>query len=217
MRSGRPESVPTASEAAAGARVCSVSALHGTAGATDGLYGMLGSPGIPGGNERRRRSSGARSSPAMADGGFGCLWGGGYRVRERERGEGKRRQAHGDAAGWLSGLGDAPEPTNLTKMAGGSEVEDDGDGGDAGLPGSWGREGRCRGRGRIRGIAREARERLGGSRRWPRRHRRSPPSCFGARGGRGSCGGTSELLEEAMGGRRQWLRRTAATVCFGRE
>ena len=35
----------------------------------------------------------------------------------------------------------------------------------------------------------EARERLGGSRRWPRRHRRSPPSCFGARGGRRQRGG----------------------------
>ena len=35
----------------------------------------------------------------------------------------------------------------------------------------------------------EARERLGGSRRWPRRHRRSPPSCFGARGGRRQGGG----------------------------
>ena len=81
----------------------------------------------------------------MADGGFGCLWGGGYRVREREIGEGKRRQAHRDAAGWLSGLGDAPEPTNLTKMAGGSEVEDDGDGGDAGLPEGCGTVGRKRG------------------------------------------------------------------------
>ena len=28
---------------------------------------------------------GARSSPAMADGGFGCSWGGGYRARARER------------------------------------------------------------------------------------------------------------------------------------
>ena len=55
--------------------------------------------------------------------------------------------------------------------------------------GSRGREGRCRGRGRLRGVAREARERLGGSRRWPRRHRRSPPSCFGARGGRRQGGG----------------------------
>ena len=34
---------------------------------------------------------GARSSPAMADGGFGCSWGGGYRARAKERGEGKRR------------------------------------------------------------------------------------------------------------------------------
>ena len=70
---GRPETMASSSAAAAGARACSVSALHGTAGAADGLYGMLGSPGTPGGNERRRRSSRARSSPAMADGGFGCL------------------------------------------------------------------------------------------------------------------------------------------------
>ena len=86
---GVPETSPAMSLAAAGARACSVSALHGTAGATDGLYGMLGSPGTPGGNERRRRSSGARSSPAMEDGGFGCSWGGGYRARAKERGEGK--------------------------------------------------------------------------------------------------------------------------------
>ena len=45
-----------------------------------------------------------------------------------------------------------------------------------GFVASWWREG-------------EARERLGGSRRWPRRHRRSPPSCFGARGGRRQGGG----------------------------
>ena len=134
MRLGRPESVPTASEAAAGARVCSVSALHGTAGATDGLYGMLGSPGIPGGNERRRRSSGARSSPAMADGSFGCSWGGGYRVHARERDEGKRRQAHRGCDGGLGELGEAPEPTNLTKMAGGPEVEEAGGGDVAGAP-----------------------------------------------------------------------------------
>ena len=88
---GRPETMASSSAAAAGARACSVSALDGTAGAADGLYGMLGSPGTPGGNERRRRSSGARSSPAMADGGFGCSWGGGYRARARERGEGKQR------------------------------------------------------------------------------------------------------------------------------
>ena len=109
---GRPETMASSSAAVAGARACSVSALHGTAGAADGLYGMLGSPGTPGGNERRRRSSGARSSPAMADGGFGCSWGGGYRARAREGGEGKRRQAHREAAGWLSGLGDAPDVAN---------------------------------------------------------------------------------------------------------
>ena len=41
---------------------------------------------------------------------------------------------HGDDEGTLGEVGDGPEPANLTKMAGGSEVEDDGDGGDAGLP-----------------------------------------------------------------------------------
>ena len=50
---------------------------------------------------------GARSSPAMADGGFGCSWGGGYRARERERGEGKGRGAHGGLVEQLNGLGEA--------------------------------------------------------------------------------------------------------------
>ena len=40
---------------------------------------------------------------------------------------------HGDDEGTLGEVGDGPEPANLTKMAGGSEVEDDGDGGDAGF------------------------------------------------------------------------------------
>ena len=74
----------------------------------------------------------------MADGGFGCSWGGGYRVHARERDEGKRRQAHRGCDGGLGELGEAPEPTNLTKMAGGSEVEDDVDGGDAARPGPRG-------------------------------------------------------------------------------
>ena len=43
---------------------------------------------------------------------------------------------HGDDEGTLGEVGDGPEPANLTKMAGGSEVEDDGDSGDAGLPAS---------------------------------------------------------------------------------
>ena len=55
-----------ASRAAAGVRESKLWALQGTAGAADGLYGLLGSPGTLGGNERRWRSSGARSSPSMA-------------------------------------------------------------------------------------------------------------------------------------------------------
>ena len=107
----------SSSAAAAGARACSVSALHGTAGAADGLYGMLGSPGTPGGNERRRRSSGARSSPAMADGGFGCSWGGGYRAQSKgERGRGGVG-AHSGAVGMVSRLGGAPEWPNQRRRS----------------------------------------------------------------------------------------------------
>jgi len=80
--------------------------------ALEGLYGSLGSSGALGGNERRWRSSGARSSPAMADGGLGCSWGGGYRARARERGEGKGRGAHGGLAEQLNGLGEASATEN---------------------------------------------------------------------------------------------------------
>ena len=52
--------------------------------------------------------------------------------------EGKHDGAHRDAEEEVSELGEAPEPTNLTKMAGGSEVEDDVDGGDAACPGPRG-------------------------------------------------------------------------------
>ena len=58
-------------------------------------------------------------------------------ARENQRGErGNVAGTHGDDEGTLGEVGDGPEPANLTKMAGGSEVEDDGDGGDAGLSGS---------------------------------------------------------------------------------
>ena len=46
-------------------------------------------------------------------------------TRERERGEGKGRGAHGGDDGTLGEVGDGPEPTNLTVMAGGSQVEDE--------------------------------------------------------------------------------------------
>ena len=44
---------------------------------------------------------------------------------------------HGDDEGTLGEVGDGPEPANLTKMAGGSEVEDDGDGDEAKPSGSF--------------------------------------------------------------------------------
>ena len=59
--------------------------------------------------------------------------------------EGKQDGAHRDDDGTLGEGGEGAEPTNLTVMAGGSEVEDDGDGGDAGLPEGCGLVGRKRG------------------------------------------------------------------------
>ena len=69
-------------------------------------------------------------------------------LREGERGRG----AHRGCIGGLGELGDGPKPANLTKMAGGSEVEDDGDGGDAGLPEGCGSVGRKRGSKRSSGM-----------------------------------------------------------------
>ena len=48
--------------------------------------------------------------------------------------EGKRSGAHRGCDGGLGELGEAPEPTNLTKMAGGPEDEEDGGGDVAGAP-----------------------------------------------------------------------------------
>ena len=55
---------------------------------------------------------GARSSPAMADGGFGRSRGSGYGAHARERGEGKGRGAHGGLAEQLNGLGEASATEN---------------------------------------------------------------------------------------------------------
>ena len=62
------------------------------------------------------------------------MWPGCYGTGTNKMEEGKRSGAHRGCDGGLGELGEAPELTNLTKMAGGSEVEDDGDGGDARAP-----------------------------------------------------------------------------------
>ena len=58
--------------------------------------------------------------------------------------------------------------------------------------GSRGREGRCRGRGRLRGVARGSGRKQevarGGSRRWPRQHRRAPRLASARPPGRGGRG-----------------------------
>ena len=48
--------------------------------------------------------------------------------------EGKHDGAHRDGDGTLGEVGDGPEPANLTKMAGGPEVEEAGGGDVAGAP-----------------------------------------------------------------------------------
>ena len=63
-------------------------------------------------------------------------------VQTRERRGGNSTGAHSGCSGGLGELGEAPEPTNLMKTAGGSEVEDDVDGGDAARPGPRGSLGR---------------------------------------------------------------------------
>ena len=223
MRSGRPESVPTASEAAAGARVCSVSALHGTAGAADGLYGMLGSPGIPGGNERRRRSSGTRSSPAMPDGGFGCSWGGGYRAQSKgERGRGGVG-AHSGAVGMVSRLGGAPEWPNRRRR---SSAAGEGKTSGVAFRGSSGRVTRRGGRGRTGGASWGVGEARGG--RWPwvrRRWRRAPlggvreretEEGMGSRGREGRCRGRGRLRGVARESGRLPRRSRRWPALFGR-
>ena len=62
------------------------------------------------------------------------MWPGCYGTETNKMEEGKRSGAHRGCDGGLGELGEAPEPTNLTKMAGGPEVEEDGGGDVAGAP-----------------------------------------------------------------------------------
>ena len=61
---------------------------------------------------------------------------------------------HGDDEGTLGEVGDGPEPANLTKMAGGPEVEEDIMGGVAARPGPCGSVGRRRGSRRSSWVCR---------------------------------------------------------------
>ena len=75
---------------------------------------------------------------AMADGGFGARGERRYDTKESMLSQGRRSVAHGDDAGTLGEVGDGPEPTNLTKMAGGPEVEEGIEGGVVARPGPRG-------------------------------------------------------------------------------
>ena len=67
------------------------------------------------------------ASPETSAGGdaFSCRRGDGYGACGEKRRGGAGAGAHGDDDGTLGEVGDGPEPTNLTVMAGGSEVEDE--------------------------------------------------------------------------------------------
>ena len=66
------------------------------------------------------------------------MWPGCYGTETSKMKEGNRSGADWGCDGGLGELGEAPEPTNLTKMAGGPEVEEDIEGGVAARPGPRG-------------------------------------------------------------------------------
>ena len=127
---------PTATTwAANGVRDSAGVGLQLTFERTESTGGSYGAAGARRSYYARRRCSGARSSPAMADGGFGRSRGSGYRARARERGEGKGRGAHGGLAEQASVLGDVLRAANRRRRWLEPEVEDDGDGDVPGPPG----------------------------------------------------------------------------------
>ena len=107
-----PESSAASTSAAAGVRDSAGVGLQLAFERTEGTGGSYEAAGAHRAIYARRRCSGARSSPAMADGGFGRSRGSGYRARARERGEGKGRGAHGGLAEQLNGLGEASATEN---------------------------------------------------------------------------------------------------------
>ena len=145
MRSGRPESVPAASEAAAGARVGAGLALRLANELAATLALLHGSLRVQRTHARGHLVTGASPATSPRGDGYGKQGGGGYGKQTKAGLGGRGPGAHHGHEEMLGEVGDGPEPTNLTKMAGGSEVEDDGDGGDAGLPEGCGTVGRKRG------------------------------------------------------------------------
>ena len=66
------------------------------------------------------------------------MWGTMLRHGDEHAELGRRSVAHGDDEGTLGEVGDGPEPANLTKMAGGPEVEEGIEGGVVARPGPRG-------------------------------------------------------------------------------
>ena len=75
---------------------------------------------------------------AMADGGFGARGERRYDTEGSMLSYGRGSVTHGDDEGTLGEVGDGPEPANLTKMAGGPEVEEGIEGGVVARPGPRG-------------------------------------------------------------------------------
>ena len=145
MRSGRPESVPAASEAAAGARVGAGLALRHANELAVALVLLHGALRVQRTHARGHLVTGASPATSPRGDSYGKQGGGGYGKQTKAGLGGRGPGAHHGHEEMLGEVGDGPEPANLTKMAGGSEVEDDGDGSDAGLPEGCGSVGRKRG------------------------------------------------------------------------
>ena len=125
MGSGRPELALATSSAAAEARVqvgMGLRCANERGEVPRRLYVMRGARWA---HARDQMVTGASPATSAGSGTCGWMWCGSYSVRERERRGGAGAGAHGDDDGTLGEVGDGPEPTNLTVMAGGSEVENE--------------------------------------------------------------------------------------------
>ena len=137
--------MPAASEAAAGARVGAGLALRLANELAATLALLHGSLRVQRTHARGHLVTGASPATSPRGDGYGKQGGGGYGKQTKAGLRGRGPGVHHGHEEMLGEVGDGPEPVNLTKMAGGSEVEDDGDSGDAGLPEGCGTEGRKRG------------------------------------------------------------------------
>ena len=144
LGSGWPESTAASSVAAAGVRSCTGTVLELEVEQNEVLgmlYGILRTCWTRRGDQM---VTGAASTASSATAEVRPWWGGSYGEGTRGRRGGNGGVAHRGCSGRRSGLGDAPETTNLTATVVGVRRGERRRGGDAGLPGTRGAVGRKR-------------------------------------------------------------------------